>query len=357
MRNNFYIVIVAGGSGTRLWPVSRENSPKQFHKLTSDKSLLEETYDRIKDLTESENIYISLGANAALQTKAQLKEIPEANYIIEPEGKNTAPAIALISAKIFKKDPQAIIATIAADHTVKNNSNYTETLKSAAHFVDKNPEYLVTIGIQPDSAHTGYGYVKIGRKLDNEKAHEVEEFVEKPNLETAQKYFDSGKYLWNAGYFIFRADKMIEMFENYAPEIYSGLRAILKAIGTEDEKEIIEKAFKEFPKVPIDTAIAEKVEKIAVIPADLGWSDIGSWSSVFDLLDKEDGNVHRGHHVGIDDKNCLFFAQDKLLATVGLEDIVVVDTPDVTLICKKDKAQEVKKLIEKLKEQGKHKYL
>lgn len=357
MKNNFNIVIVAGGSGTRLWPVSREKSPKQFHKLTSDKSLLEETYDRIKDLTEKENIYISLGPNAVEETKKQLQEIPDENYIIEPQGKNTAPAIALITAKIFKKDPQAIIATIAADHTVKKISNYKETLLEAAHFIDRNPEYLLTIGIQPDSAHTGYGYIKLGRKFDLEKAHEVEEFVEKPNEETAQKYVESGKYLWNAGYFIFRADKMIEMFANYAPEIYSGLKEILQAIDTEDEKKIIEKAFEEFPKVPIDTAIAEKAEKVAVIPADLGWSDIGSWSSLFDLLEKEDGNVHRGHHVGIDDKNCLFFAQDKLLATVGLEDIVIVDTPDVTLVCKKDKAQEIKKLIEKLKDQGKHKYL
>ena len=357
MQNNFYIVIVAGGAGTRLWPVSREKNPKQFHKLVSDKSLLEETYDRVKDLTPKENIFISLGQNAVEETKNQLQKMPKENYIIEPQGKNTAPAIALITAKIFKKDPQAIIATIAADHTVKKSSNYQKTLTEAAHFVDRNPEYLTTIGIQPDSAHTGYGYIKLGRKFNDETAHEVEKFVEKPNEEIAERYFKSGEYLWNAGYFIFRADKMIEMFKNYAPEIYSGLKEIMQALDRTDEKRIIEKVFEAFPKTPIDTAIAEKAEKVAVIPADLGWSDIGSWSSVFDLLEKDESNVHRGQHVGLEDKNCLFFAQDKLLATVGLEDIIIVDTPDVTLVCKKDKAQEIKKLIEKLKAEGKGKYL
>lgn len=358
MKNNFYVVILSGGAGTRLWPVSRESMPKQFHKLTSENSLLEETFNRVKVLTSIENIYISLGSKNVAETQKQLKEIKKENYIVEPESKNTAPSIALTTAKIFKKDPTAIIAIISADHTVTKVSNYQAALLKAAHFVEDNPEFLVTIGIKPNSAHTGYGYIKIGRKFQDIPVYAVDEFVEKPDQATAEKYLSSGKYLWNAGYFIYRADKMMGMFENYAPNIYSGLKKILAAIDTTDEKNIIKKVFADFKKTPIDTAIAEKVDKIAVIPADLGWSDVGSWTSVYDLLfDKKNENVSRGHHVGVGDKNCLFFATDKLLATVGLEDIIIIDTPDATLVCKKDKAQEIKNLIEKLKKEGKEKYL
>lgn len=358
MKNNFYIVLMNGGAGTRLWPVSRESLPKQFHKLTSEKSLLEETYERIKVLTTLDKIFVSLGPKAVDETRKQLKDIPKENYIIEPESKNTAPSTALIAAKIFKKDPDAIIATISADHTVTKTSNYQYAILKAVHFAKQNPDFLVTLGIKPSTPHTGYGYIKLGRKFTDSPAYAVDQFVEKPDEATAKKYLKSGKYLWNAGYFIFRADTILKMFESHAPEIYRGLKDILKAVDTAKEKEIIKKAFADFKKVPIDTAIAEKVKNIAVVPADLGWSDVGSWTSVYDLLENDqDNNVRRGHHIGVGDKNCLFFAQDKLLATVGLEDIVIVDTPDATLVCKKDKTQEIKNLIEKLKDKGLTKYL
>lgn len=357
MQDNNYVVLMAGGSGTRLWPVSRENMPKQFHKLTSEKSLLQETYDRIKDLVARENIFVSLGPTALKETQKQLKNIPKENYIVEPVSKNTGPSTALVAAKIFKKDPSAIIALISSDHTVKRISNFQNTFKQAFSFVKKNPFYLVTIGIKPDSPHTGYGYIKIGERIDNDVL-KVDEFVEKPNLSTAQKYFKSGKYLWNAGYFVFRADEMIKMFENCAPDIFTGLKNILTSIDTDSEASATKKEFEKFSKVPIDTAIAEKVKNIAVIPADLGWSDVGSWASLYDLLEQDNEKVvRRGHHIGVGDKNCLFVASDRLLATVGLEDIIIVDTPDATLVCNKNKSQEIKSLIEKLKEEKKHKYL
>lgn len=358
MQNNFYIVLMAGGSGTRLWPMSRIDMPKQFHKFSGDKSLIEETYDRFDGLAHKENIYISLTENILAETQKQLKDVPKENFIIEPEGKNTAPAIALATAYIFKKDPSAIIAMICSDHTVKKVSAYREAFLTAKSFVEKNPEYLVTIGIKPTRPDTGYGYIKVGKKFENHPINEVDSFVEKPNLETAEKYLSSGKYLWNAGYFVFRADELIKSFEKYSPEIYKGLKEILKSIDTPKEKSVIKTEYAKFEKVPIDTAIAEKVEKIAVVPADLGWSDVGSWASLLEILStKKDAVVSQGHHIGIDDKNCLIYAQDKLLATVGLENIVIVDTPDVTLVCNKDKSQDVKKLIEKLKEQGMDKYL
>lgn len=358
MQNNFYIVLMAGGSGTRLWPMSRKQMPKQFHKLSSEKSLLLETYERFNSVVGKENIYVSLTENVLSETQKQLKDVPKDNFIVEPEGRNTAPAIALVTAKIFKKDPAAIIAIISSDHTVKKVSAYQKAFLDAQKFVEKNPKYLVTIGIKPTKAETGYGYIKVGQKFSNEPVNIVESFVEKPNLQTAQKYLESGKYLWNAGYFVFRADEMVKMFEKYSPEIYTGLREILKAIDTPKEKDVINLEYVKFPKEPIDTAIAEKAENIAVVPADLGWSDIGSWSALLDILSSKNGEVvTRGHHIGIDDKDCLFYAQDKLLATVGLENTIIIDTPDVTMVCNKEKSQDVKKLIEILKESGKEDYL
>lgn len=349
---------MAGGSGTRLWPLSREAKPKQFHKLNSEKSLLQETYERAKDLVPRENIYISIGPKALEESKKQLPDIPKENFIVEPIAKNTAPGIAYVTAKIFSKDPDAIIATIASDHTVTNNTNFAATFTKAFNFVKDNPSYLVTIGIKPDSPHIGYGYIKVGRKFNDEATYKVDKFEEKPNLDTAKKYFESGDYLWNASYFIFRADAMLDNFQKLVPEIYNGLSEMLKAFGKSEELSVTKKVFDEFPKIPIDTAIAEKVEDIAVIPADLGWSDVGSWASVYDLITAgPNGVIRQGEHIGVNDKNCLFFAQDKLLATVGLEDIIIVDTPDVTLVCNKNRSQEVKDLIDKIKEEGKNKYL
>ncbi|MDO8686747.1 MAG: sugar phosphate nucleotidyltransferase [Candidatus Berkelbacteria bacterium] len=349
MKSNNYIVIMAGGSGTRLWPMSRKNSPKQFQKFSSDKSLIQETYDRLKDLVPKENMYVSLVGNILETTQKQLPDIPKNNYIIEPEAKNTAPAIGLVTATIFKINPNAIISAIASDHTVNKVSNYQKAINISFSFVEKNPKYLTAIGIEPTKPDTGFGYIKKGKKLGEKNVFEVEEFVEKPNLETAEKYLKSGKYLWNACYFTFKAGEMLEMFSKYEPDIYEGLRKILKGDN-------IDAIYAKFPLVPIDTAIAEKAEFIAVVPADLGWSDVGSWESIYDLLsnDKTAKVISKGHHIGVDDKNCLVYAQDKLLATVGLEDIVIVDTPDVTLICNKKKSQDVKKLIEVLKKDKKY---
>jgi mannose-1-phosphate guanylyltransferase len=359
MNKNNYIVLMAGGSGTRLWPMSRESKPKQFHSFASSKSLLQDTYDRIKDLVPIENIYVSLGPNGLKESQEQLKDVLKENYIIEPVAKNTAPSILLSTIKIFKKNPLANIATISSDHTINKVSEFKKIITKAFNFIEKNKDYLATVGIKPDKPEIGYGYIKIGKKIPGVEIYEGTEFVEKPNLETAEKYLKSGKYLWNASYFVFSATDMIKMYNDKAAEIYKGLERLIQTTIETEEDKIINKAFEGFDKVPFDTAIAEKVDKIVVIPADLGWSDVGNWSSLYELLcsGKSDEVVTRGHHVGVGDKNCLFFAEDKLLATVGLEDTIVVDTPDVTLVCHKNKVQEVRDLIEKLKQVGKSKYL
>lgn len=353
MKDNFYVVIMAGGSGTRLWPVSRCNNPKQFQNLCSTKSLIYETYERLKDLVPKENIYVSLTKDIFKLSQKQLPDILKDNFILEPEAKNTAPAIALVCSELVKKDPEAIVAIISSDHTVNKVNNYQKAILQARNFVQKNPDYLVTLGIEPTEPHTGYGYIKKGRKFTNSPALEVDKFEEKPDLETAQRYLKSGEYLWNAGYFIFRAQTLLEMYQQYAPDIYKMIRARAK-----DDRNFT-KIYQALPKTPIDIAIVEKADKVAVIPADLDWSDVGSWASLYDFLSRKNksATVSQGHHIGLDDKNCLIYAQDKLLATVGLEDIIIVDTPDVTLVCKKDKSQEIKALLEKIKQAGEDHHL
>ncbi|KKQ74226.1 MAG: Mannose-1-phosphate guanylyltransferase (GDP), mannose-6-phosphate isomerase, type 2 [Berkelbacteria bacterium GW2011_GWB1_38_5] len=359
MNKNFYIVLMAGGSGTRLWPMSRKASPKQFHKFSSDRSLLQGTYDRIKDLVAKENIHVSLTKANLAQSQKQLKEISINNFIIEPEAKNTGPSIALITAHIFAHNPQAIIATIASDHTVEKINNYKEAISEILRFATKNPDYLSTIGIKPSRAETGFGYIKVGKKITNSNLYCGEKFVEKPDKKKAQKYLESGDFLWNASYFAFSAGRMLGMYKKYSPLIYNGIKNIMAAFGNKNADKILNLEYAKFPTAPFDTIIAEKHNKIAIIPADLGWSDIGSWASLYDLLSRKIGGhtVTEGHHVGIDNKNCLIYAKDKLLATVGLEDIIIVDTKDVTLVCNKNKSQDIKKLLEKLKIKGKSEYL
>jgi mannose-1-phosphate guanylyltransferase len=358
--NNHYIVIMAGGSGTRLWPVSRTDSPKQFHKFSSsEKSLLQETYDRVKDLVPKENVYVSVTDEIFCPTKDQLPEVALENFIIEPEGKNTAPAIGLIATIIYNKDPRAVISTTPSDHTVGVVEAFQKTMRYGLNFIDKNPEYMATVGIKPTEPNTGYGYIKLGRKLADEDVYKIESFVEKPNLETAERYLKTGDYLWNAAYFIFSAKSLLDTYHLLAPEISERLDRIAGAIKTDQFTEVLKAEYSQFLKEPIDTVIAEKNSKMVVIPSDFGWSDVGTWASLYELLSTKTGNknVSRGHHIGMDDKNCLIYAQDKLLATVGLEDVIIVDTPDVTLVCNKNKSQDIKKLIDKLKETGKEKYL
>jgi mannose-1-phosphate guanylyltransferase len=362
MNKNHFIVIMAGGSGTRLWPISRANLPKQFHKFSSDeKSLIQETYDRVKDLVPSENIYVSLVSNIYKTTREQLPEISDKNFIVEPEGKNTAPAMGLIAAIIQDRNPEAIVATVASDHTVKNTELFKKVIAQAFEFIEKNNDYLVTVGIKPTEPNTGYGYIKVGQKFPGEDINQVESFVEKPDLETAKKYIKAGDYLWNASYFIWKTAEMLANFQKLAPHIQTGLSKISQAVKTANFQQVLEQEYAQFLKEPIEPTIIEKMDKVAVIPADLNWSDIGTWSSLYEFLSKNTGksNVSHGHHIGVGDQNCLFYARndEKILATVGLENIVIVDTPDVTLVCDMTKPQEIKELMEKLKVNGKEKYL
>lgn len=351
---HFYVVIMAGGVGTRLWPKSRRATPKQFQKIIGDETLLRTTFKRVLPLVASVNhVFVSTNAEYAELVRKELPELPAKNLIIEPESRNTAPAMAMAAWVIAKRDPEAIVATAPSDHVVLKEKNFGAAIEQAVKALHLNPAQLVAVGIKPTYPETGYGYIKLGRsyrpsksKIKNPKSKifHVDKFVEKPDQKTAKKYVESGNYLWNASYFVWRADHFLKLVKQHLPGVYRKLPEYPRY-------------FKTFPNVPVDTAIAEKTTTMVVVPADLGWSDIGSWAAVFDVMKPKSGeNVISGLHVGIDTKNCLIHGADRLIATVGLENMVLVDTGDVILVASKDRAQDVKHIIDKLQEQGEKKY-
>ncbi|MBI3261169.1 mannose-1-phosphate guanylyltransferase [Candidatus Berkelbacteria bacterium] len=344
LTDHFNVVIMAGGVGTRLWPKSRRATPKQFQKIIDNETLLRTTFGRVMPLVASvDHIFVSTNAEYAKLVRKELPELPAKNLIIEPEPRNTAPAMAVAAWLIAKRDPEAIVATAPSDHVVLKQKNFATAVHRAVDIVRHDSAQLVAIGIKPTYPETGYGYIRVGRPTQAQ-SYRVKKFVEKPDEKTAKKYVESGNYLWNASYFVWRADYFLKLVKQHLPGVYKKLPEYPRH-------------FKTFPNVPVDTAIAEKTTTMVVVPADLGWSDIGSWSAVFDVMKPKKGeNVVSGRHVGIDTKNCLIHGADRLIATVGLENIVLVDTGDVILVAKKDRAQDVKHIIDKLREQGEKKY-
>jgi len=358
MKSNFYVVIMAGGSGTRLWPKSRLKKPKQLYALINQESMIQNTVNRLLPAVPKENIFIA--TNREQKTEI-LKHLPgfSKNIIEEPFIRNTGPCIGLAS--VLLKDKNAPIAFLPADHYIGKEKEFLKVLKKAVEIAQK--DYLVLIGIRPTDADTGLGYIKINLKsqISNLKsdylAYQVEKFVEKPDKETAKKYLSSGQYLWNAGMFVARPLVILDLFQDLAPKIYRRLKAIQK------QPQTLNQEYEKMENISFDYAIAEKAaaagKKVAVVPGDFAWSDVGNWKKLFEMLSrKEKENIIIGcEHYGVETSGCLIHGTERLVATVGLKDIIVVDTPDVVLVCHKDKAQEVKKIVETLKNKGKEKYL
>lgn len=362
-----YAVIMAGGTGTRLWPMSRIAKPKQFHNLVSEKTLIQETYERVKKAVPKENVFISTNTKYEEEIKKQLLGVSEQNFIIEPAKRNTAPALTYVTAKILSRDENAIIATLASDHVVNNVDVFANTVKIAFETAEKYPDYLVMVGINPTRPDTGLGYIKMGNvatKIDEEQVFEVDKFLEKPDLETAEKYIQSWEYLWNGAYYFFSGKQMMEWAKKYIPETNTAVEKIIeleKKGGNGATTAKIKEIFQTVTDEQFENAIIEQKDfkKVLVIPADLGWSDIGNWGTLHDVLSENfnSSNISRGHHIDIGSEGCLVYAGDKMIATIGLKDVVIIDTPDSILISNKNKSQDVKKLLDKLKEEGKHLYL
>ena len=343
-------LIMAGGRGERFWPRSRKHLPKQFLSLTGDgKTMIQLTVERILPLVEMEDIFIATNKDYKELVKKQLPNLPEENILCEPVGRNTAPCIGLGAMHISKKYEDALMMVLPSDHLIKYNSMFVSTLKEACKIAEDNTN-LVTIGITPSYAETGYGYIKFNPAVSLGQAFEVDRFVEKPTLEVAKEYLETEEYLWNSGMFVWRTSSILTNMERFMPDTYEGLLRIKESIGTEQEEAVLEKEFTAFHSESVDYGIMEKAEHIYTIPGTFGWDDVGSWLAV-DRIRKsnEFGNVVTGNIITVNSRNCIIEGSKKLIAAVGLKDLVIVDSEDAILICDKQTTGDIKKVLENLK--------
>lgn len=339
-----YGVILAGGSGSRLWPLSRELYPKQLLKLNSKKSLLEKTFLRLLDLIDEKNIVSITNAKHATDVRTQLASIA-ANPVVlaEPAAKNTAPAIAAAVKYILDNGKDDVVIVVPSDHMIEDVKAFSKTVMQGEKLAQQG--YIVTFGIKPDSAQTGFGYIKTNKPIDS--GFEVEEFKEKPDEKTARKYVEAGNYYWNSGIFMFKASVFVEALEHYAKEIYK----VYEEFDFSQTDSIPFVTFDKMPSISVDYAVMEHAKNIALVPLESDWSDLGCWDAIYDINKKDDkGNVKIGKILAQDCKNTLLYGSDRLVAGVGLEDVIIVETSDAVLACKKDRAQDVKKVFDKLKE-------
>lgn len=343
-------LIMAGGRGERFWPRSRKDLPKQFLCLTDDgKSMIQLTVERIQSLVDIEDVYIATNRNYKKLVMEQLPELPEENILCEPVGRNTAPCIGLGAVHIAKKYGDAIMMVLPSDHLIKHNKMFVRTLKDAIKIAE-NDMNLVTLGITPTYPETGYGYIKFDEEEASGNGYAVEKFVEKPNYELAREYLNSGEYLWNSGMFVWKVSSILENMKTFMPKTMNGLNIIKDSIGTETQEEVLESEFANLESVSVDYGIMEKADHIYIIPGAFGWDDVGSWNAVERIKQtNEFGNTVTGNIITIDTKNCIIEGNQKLIATVGVENLVIVDTKDATLICNKNSTGDIKKILENLK--------
>jgi mannose-1-phosphate guanylyltransferase len=345
MNEHHYAVIMAGGIGSRFWPMSRQNFPKQFLDiLHTGKTLIQSTFERLTDFIQPENIYVVTSHEYLSICAEQLPRIPPENILGEPSRKNTAPCIAYISFKLMQKDPKASLIVAPADHMILDRIAFKKVCLEALSFVNKH-NALVTLGITPLHPNTGYGYIQREPQSVTDNVYKVKTFTEKPNLELARTFLASGDFLWNAGIFVWQVKNVIKAFENFLPEMYDVFVAEKDAFNTPAEKKALEHIYPLCTTISIDFGIMEKANNVYVIPASFGWSDLGTWNSAYDNLEKDNlGNAIAGENVMvIDAKDCIIHSgNNKLLVLQGMKDFIIVDTSDVLLICKRDKEQEIK---------------
>ncbi|BAM02004.1 MULTISPECIES: mannose-1-phosphate guanylyltransferase [Caldilinea] len=351
-----YAVILAGGVGTRLWPRSRENRPKQFSDITgSGFTMIQETAQRLEGLIDSTRLFVVTGPAYADLVKEQLPQISMRQLIIEPSGRNTAPAIGLASLYLRREDPGAVMAILPADHVILHADRFRAALRRAADVAQKG--FLVTLGIEPTFAHTGYGYIKRGELLSTVEgipAYRVERFLEKPNRAAAEQFLAEGGYYWNGGIFVSRVDTMLNEFARQAPEIYKRLEQIDAALDTPEAQKVLESVWQEMPSISIDYAVMEGAQKVAMVPLKAGWNDVGSWDALETVLEQdESGNrIARGEVLLLDSHDNIVYSDKRLVALINVNNLVVVDTGDTLLIGDKGNMQRVKEVVEQLRAQG-----
>lgn len=347
---NRYAVIMAGGGGTRFWPLSRQHMPKQLLNFSGNDAMINETINRFKGIVPSESIYIVTSKHQEKPLKEIVSDsIPLKNILFEPVGRNTAPCILYAAMVLLKRHGDGVMCVFPSDHYIERISKFKSTLFQCMDLAEKT-EGLVTIGIQPKYAATGYGYIKYFDSEGYNGAYKVDEFIEKPDYKTAEMYLQSGRYLWNSGMFIWRISAIISSFKRFLPRVFEKMQVIVEGIDTVQEDEILQTVYPQLQSISIDYGIMERSSDVYVVPGDFGWNDVGSWDALEAIFSPDgNGNIVKADHIGVDTKNCIVYGNDKLISTIGLEDMIVVNTDDALLICPKSKAQEVKKIVDKLK--------
>ncbi len=351
-KNHNYVAIMAGGIGSRFWPMSRTNYPKQFLDiLQTGKTLIQQTFDRYRKMVPAENIFVITSQEYIPLVKEQLPKLPVENILGEPSRKNTAPCIAYISFKLIQKDPEARMIVAPADNLILDTDEFVKTANRALDFVS-HINALLTIGIKPTYPNTGYGYIQHETMPAAPEVYKVKTFTEKPNLDLAKTFIASGDFLWNAGIFIWKIKNVISAFERFLPEMHEVFAAEKDKFNTDQELEAIESIYPQCTNISIDFGIMEKADNVYVIPASFSWSDLGTWNSAWENMEKDYlENAVAGENVMVmDATKCVVKAPDKKLVVLqGLDDFIVVDTNDVLLICKKDKEQEIKEFVAEVK--------
>jgi mannose-1-phosphate guanylyltransferase len=355
-----FAVIMAGGKGARFWPRSREKTPKHLLDISSERTMIRETVDRIRPLIPAERTLIVTGKSHAAELIRQLPEIPQENILIEPVGRNTAPCIGLAALHILRRVPDAVMLVLPSDHRIGDEAAFLRIIQTAAGAASQG-DSLVTIGIRPTGPETGYGYIEQGEPFSSGGTAEifrVRSIREKPPREQAESFLAQGGFSWNSGMFVWKASTVMNAIGRFLPDLHRGLLQIREALGTDREAAVVRAVYKDQRAVSIDYGVMEKAKDVLVIPGAFGWSDLGSWDALWEVSEKDqNGNVVRGEFIGVDAADSLIHSAGKLIALVGVKDLLVVETKDALLICRRGRSQDVRKIVEILERKGPASYL
>lgn len=352
---HFYVVIMAGGGGTRLWPLSRRAHPKQMLNLFGERTLFQLSVERLLPLLPPERIFVVTAEDQVAPLSEQLPQLPRENFIVEPEGRGTAPCIGLAAMHLERLDPEAVMVVLTADHYIRDEATFRSVLGAARDVAAEG--YLVTLGIEPAFPSTGYGYIKRGERLGSVEAFAydaVTRFTEKPDEATAEAFLESGEYAWNSGMFIWQVARILEEIDALMPALGDTLQRLQEALAGGEYEEVVAHLWPQVEKETIDYGVMEKADRVAVIPVEMGWSDVGSWDAVMELREADEaGNVSVGEHIAVDTQESMVFstAKGRLIATVGVEGIIIVDTPDALLVTTPEHAEQVREVVKRLREQ------